>query len=547
MPIQVSVILPVYNVERFLDACITSLSQQTLHELEFIFIDDCSPDQSAKIIQRFAKADNRCVFLRQDSNQGQGAARNRGVREARGRYIFFLDPDDLLYDKDSLLRLYECAERTGDDLIIGNVAAFSYDGDPNGKLEPMFFSDILQTYKSHTTLKKTPELLKCNNVWNKLFRKSYLIDKNIWHVPPRYAEDMLFALYSAYYAESISLLPEYTMKYRRGRYLQAATPRKCIDAAHNLKTQLQFIRKDGDKELVRFIERKVVAHVSSSFEREFCSKIGPESTFEFFIYYKRLLSGIDIEAVASDMWRKDFVQLIQHGAFSKALRFIHKEAPQFFPLQPLNKEKQAFNLPYAYREFWEPHDDLHVQYGDMYSTENSHWKLLENMFRPLWVTVFVLDSGGQKEREQTLQSIKTQEMGKTVRCKAQVIQEGQVPEIGKRHLAPQVRHYICVLRAGDSFADSKSLQHLLRVAEIQESEMVIGLSPLTAQNFCEFRQILPEEFPLSFLESPRHCVYRCTKIRPENWEKLVNTPERLVQRICLTHESTQYSKEKTSL
>ena len=96
--ITVSVILPVYNVAPWIGNCIDSLKRQKLHGLEFIFVDDCSTDDSLAIVREFAAEDSRVIVVQNDENMGPGPSRNRGIDMARGEYLSFIDPDDWISD-----------------------------------------------------------------------------------------------------------------------------------------------------------------------------------------------------------------------------------------------------------------------------------------------------------------------------------------------------------------------------------------------------------------------------------------------------------------
>ena len=91
--VKVSVIIPVYNAQQYLKQCLDSICQQTLHEIEIICIDDGSTDDSLRILQEYTKKESRLQILTQ-KNQGAGAARNCGLRAAKGLYLSFLDADD---------------------------------------------------------------------------------------------------------------------------------------------------------------------------------------------------------------------------------------------------------------------------------------------------------------------------------------------------------------------------------------------------------------------------------------------------------------------
>ena len=94
--IKITVILPVYNVGPYIGRCIASLQDQTLSGLEFIFVDDCSGDDSMAAVEAWAGRDERVCILHNECNRGAGYSRNRGIEAARGEYISFVDSDDYL-------------------------------------------------------------------------------------------------------------------------------------------------------------------------------------------------------------------------------------------------------------------------------------------------------------------------------------------------------------------------------------------------------------------------------------------------------------------
>lgn len=116
--IKVSIIIPVYNTEKYLDKCINSLINQTIKELEFIFVNDGSPDNSVNIIKKYQAKDKRIKLLNKE-NGGQASARNLGLQKAKGEYIAFLDSDD--YVKEDIYEtLYNRAKKDDLDIVICN-------------------------------------------------------------------------------------------------------------------------------------------------------------------------------------------------------------------------------------------------------------------------------------------------------------------------------------------------------------------------------------------------------------------------------------------
>ncbi|MBT2709483.1 glycosyltransferase [Pseudomonas sp. ISL-84] len=118
MGVKVSVVIPVYNAEKYLPSCIESLLTQTLDLCEFIFINDGSIDKSKKIIEEYAKADSRILLINQ-ANHGVSAARNKGLNAASGEYIGFVDADDYV-KQDMFETLYKSAENNNCDVVLCN-------------------------------------------------------------------------------------------------------------------------------------------------------------------------------------------------------------------------------------------------------------------------------------------------------------------------------------------------------------------------------------------------------------------------------------------
>lgn len=119
MGCMLSIIVPIFNVEPYLEICLRSLAGQTLHDIEIILIDDGSTDRSGEIAQGFADKDSRIRLVRQ-RNQGQGMARNVGLDMANGKYVAFVDSDDWVI-LSAYERLVAVAERFGVDVVMGNV------------------------------------------------------------------------------------------------------------------------------------------------------------------------------------------------------------------------------------------------------------------------------------------------------------------------------------------------------------------------------------------------------------------------------------------
>ncbi len=114
----VSVIIPVYNTEKYLRKCLDSVCNQTLKDIEIICVNDCSSDDSLAILQEYASQDNRIKIINFTQNKGVAIARNTAIDEAKGEYIGFVDSDDYI-DLDFYEKLYNKAVETGAEVAIG--------------------------------------------------------------------------------------------------------------------------------------------------------------------------------------------------------------------------------------------------------------------------------------------------------------------------------------------------------------------------------------------------------------------------------------------
>ena len=127
----ISVIIPIYNVERFLHRCVDSVRKQSYPNLEIILVDDGSPDRCPQICEEYKALDERIKVIHKE-NGGLGFARNSGLDVATGKYVTFLDSDDWI-SLDHIENLYRAAKNTNADMILGGYTAVAADGKVLGK------------------------------------------------------------------------------------------------------------------------------------------------------------------------------------------------------------------------------------------------------------------------------------------------------------------------------------------------------------------------------------------------------------------------------
>ena len=181
MSVKISVLVPVYNVEKSLDRCMESILNQTFKDIEIIMVDDGSTDSSPAICDRY---------------EGLGPTRDRGVREASGEYIYHCDSDDWLKE-DLLEKAYEAITKADADVCIFGYDLFT---EENGEMKPygnVHLADGL--YTSHEEITKLFVDNYYNgfivmSAWNRLYKRSFIVDNELWFPALRRAQDMAYSM-----------------------------------------------------------------------------------------------------------------------------------------------------------------------------------------------------------------------------------------------------------------------------------------------------------------------------------------------------------------
>lgn len=212
---KVSIIIPVYNVEKYLEDCIKSICNQTLEEIEIICVNDGSKDSSLDILKKIAKTDGRVVIIDQ-KNAGAGAARNTGIAAATGKYLGFVDSDDLIYPT-MYEELVNKAEATQAEMVItGEIETFFDDN----ILFPDRGSALTQDEMCLGSFKaiEYPEITKNVFLWNRIFLRSFWQDNN-FKIPEnrKFAEDLLICTQASVLAKRIGYVKGPLYKYRNVR------------------------------------------------------------------------------------------------------------------------------------------------------------------------------------------------------------------------------------------------------------------------------------------------------------------------------------------
>lgn len=214
--IKVTVIMPVYNAEEYLNESIPSVLSQTLSELELLCIDDGSTDNSLNIIKQYAKQDSRIRVFTQAS-RGAGAARNVGLKYAQGKYLAFLDADDF-FSNTTLEKAYKYAEQKESEIVIFRVQELNVQTNKISEA-PWHLRKQYLPDKNPFNYKDMPKYIfnfAKGCVWNKLFSNSFIRKQEITFQEIQRANDILFTDSALVRAEKIAILDEILITQRVG-------------------------------------------------------------------------------------------------------------------------------------------------------------------------------------------------------------------------------------------------------------------------------------------------------------------------------------------
>ena len=207
---KVSVLVPVYNVKKYLRQCLASLASQTLDDIEFVCIDDGSTDGCSEILDEYAERDGRFRVIHKE-NSGYGASMNVGLRAAKGEYIGIVESDDFA-DAGMFSELYETAMNQNADVVRSN---FWWTTRAESKFyEALFGHPYRQVF---CPMKQDPKLLLAlPNIWSAIYRKAFLFEHDIWfhETPGASYQDLSFSFMVISSAQRYFLVKDAYLRYR---------------------------------------------------------------------------------------------------------------------------------------------------------------------------------------------------------------------------------------------------------------------------------------------------------------------------------------------
>lgn len=289
-----------YNAENFIGETLNSLANQTFQNFEVIVVDDCSTDNSCAVVGNFsARFGDRLKVAKLSKNSGcPGIPRNFALEAARGKYVYFLDADDLL-SETALEELYDVAENFNADVVHAEKTFAFFDEDGISGAEPISFQTgefvtepTLETFDIGERVTDFIHKRYLWQVWGKLFRRQFLLDNQIKFSAIKTFEDFVFAFMSLVAAKNYVRVPFVSYFYRvrknslshesRDTVELSTTMIKVVGELDNFMNSRKFFRENYQARyaLLDFFIRERLEVIAKNFF--VASKLDPAEVFEFF-------------------------------------------------------------------------------------------------------------------------------------------------------------------------------------------------------------------------------------------------------------------------
>lgn len=249
---KLSIIVPVYGVEKYIDKCLNSLVKQSLKEIEIIVVNDGTKDNSQKIIDKYVKKYPDKIKSYIKENGGQGSARNYGLKKASGEYIGYVDSDDFV-EKDMYKKLYNKAKENNYDIVVcgnynvsedyqnKNIDAFI--NNYNTDLENIFFGKMA--------------------VWNKIYKRDILIKNKLEFKEKVWYEDLAFTLKAIMNSNTFAFIDEplYDYLIREGSTMNNSNVQRNLEILDAFNDILSYIKHNKKEEYFSKIEFLAIDHI----------------------------------------------------------------------------------------------------------------------------------------------------------------------------------------------------------------------------------------------------------------------------------------------
>lgn len=289
--IKLSIIIPVYNVEKYISLCLESILKQSFKDYEIVCVNDGSSDNSLSVLQNFKQKDNRITII-DKQNEGSGIARNTALAIAKGEYVYFIDGDDWLEDNALGKMILKADELNTDILIFGGLSYYETQVRKGGysadKLPKKYFNKVFASKDIKKDVFKFP-----STAWTKLYRRDFLIKNNIKFQNIKVGQDQLPFFHSMITAERIAILPENLYCYRKNR-------KGAVTAVKKKKNFSPIYVFYGIEEMLKsenLLDDYKAIFVNRYFSKatSWLGKFQDDLKHEYYLEYTKLLNHVKIE------------------------------------------------------------------------------------------------------------------------------------------------------------------------------------------------------------------------------------------------------------
>lgn len=243
-PVHISIVMPVYNAQKYIGECINSLLAQTFEDFELICVDDCSTDNSKALIAQYMEKDSRIQYIPMAQKSFAGVCRNRGFEAAQGQYTIFLDADDY-FSPDLLQSAYDQALKTGADIVAFDYYEYDQQQKTTAKqlgIRPTLFpGGAVQAVFNRQDVPTRILDVVVPVPWNKLYRSEFIKKNNLTFLNTSTTNDVTFAALSLAFADSIAYLSQNLVYYRTN--LQGSITSKKTKNMNNIILAVDAVEK----------------------------------------------------------------------------------------------------------------------------------------------------------------------------------------------------------------------------------------------------------------------------------------------------------------
>ena len=342
---KISIIIPIYNTEKYLNKCIESLIEQTHSNIEILCINDGSVDNSLEILKEYARLDVRVKIFSQ-KNSGSGPARNLGLKNATGEYIMFCDSDDWFEANMCQKMLYKIINEEVDLVICSSNVVYEYINSRRSNLERCY--QIQEKLLEKIILTDNLRNTICVGSWAKIFKKNIIDKYNILFPEQSIGEDNSFFGQYIVIAKNIFGIEEKLYNYRVREnslmtlFYNQESKGGPIEYLYSFVHLSSFYKKNNLLEknkyfFLLFIKDKIMARYKYLPDNSYSSHV------EFFMVYQQIIKDINFKAfnVPENM---EYLIEIQNGNFAKAEIYFDKKTINFFNYKKMIIKYYRYNI-----------------------------------------------------------------------------------------------------------------------------------------------------------------------------------------------------------